>query len=168
MEHNHFFFSFGCGLFQKHFIKKEIDPGRPRGLLLGHQDDRLFDLDIISLLDMRRAPVVDLAVVQKLIATEAHAHYYETSEWCQHDQGLRYARSDESMDSLVYLPNRNMVCWFGSRKVAHVQPNGTFTLKWDNGGRLAGVIRPLDSQIELVGLPGTSEDGVTEIMVRHD
>jgi hypothetical protein len=102
---------------------------------------------------------------QKLGTQETKAHYYETSEWCQHKKGLHYARDDDRMDSLVYLPDRNIVCWFNTRRVAPVQQNGTFTLKWPNGGRMSGVIRPLDNQIELVGLPGTSEDGVTETMI---
>jgi len=102
---------------------------------------------------------------KKLGSKETGAHYYETSEWCQHEKGLHYAQDDENMDSLVYLPNRGIVCWFDQRNVAKVQDNGTFILKWPNGGQMAGTIHPLDEQIELVGLPGTSEDGITETML---
>jgi hypothetical protein len=97
---------------------------------------------------------------------ESICHYYETSEWCKNTTGMHYSQDDENMDSLVYIPNRNIVCWFNGRRIAHVQPNGTFVMKWNNGGRMAGTIHPLDEQIELIGLPGTVEDGVTETIIK--
>lgn len=101
---------------------------------------------------------------KKLGSKEDSVHYYETYEWRNGENGIQYAQADEKMDSLVYIPNRNKVCWFHGRTVADVQPNGTFVLKWSNGGRMSGSIKPLDQKIELVGIPGTSEDGVTEKM----
>jgi len=102
---------------------------------------------------------------KKLGQKETTAHYYETNEWCRHKEGVQFSQTDQDMDSLIYLPIRKQVCWFHGRVMADVQDNGTFVLKWPNGGRLSGVVNPLDKNIELVGLPGTAEDGVTEMMI---
>jgi hypothetical protein len=109
-----------------------------------------------------------LFLLNKISHREESAHYYETSEWSQGTSGVQFNQTDEKMDSLVYIPGRNKVCWFHGRIVADVQPNGTFLLKWPNGGRMTGVVRPLDKHIELVGFPGTSEDGVVEKMILSD
>ena len=103
---------------------------------------------------------------QRIENQDRATYYYETTEWAKHDEGVRFSMDDETMDSLVYLPGRKIVCWFNKRNVAHVQNNGTFVLKWPDGGRMVGTVHPMDDQIELVGLPGTSEDGVTETLVR--
>ena len=91
--------------------------------------------------------------------------YYETNEWFNGKDGVRYANNDEEMDSLLYLPEESKVFWFKGRKCADVQPNGSFMLKFPNGGRLNGMVHHGDKHIELVGLMGTAEDGVTENMI---
>ena len=71
------------------------------------------------------------------------------------------------MDSLIYISEKNQVCWFHGRVLTDVEKNGTFVLKFANGGRLNGSVREGDSKIELVGHPGTSESGVIETMILH-
>jgi hypothetical protein len=91
--------------------------------------------------------------------------YFETNDWFDGKKGVRYAQSDENMDSLVYLPNKKQVCWFHGRRLSEVDANGSFTIKFANGGRLSGTVRPNSTKIELIGVAGTLEEGVIESLV---
>lgn len=101
--------------------------------------------------------------------TKKPVYYYETSEWNRNGkEGVHYSKADTQMDSLVYLPKEKQICWFKARVMANVESNGSFALKFPNGGRLNGFIREGDPKIELVGLAGTSEEGVTETLLLHE
>lgn len=93
------------------------------------------------------------------------AYYYETAEWSNQAEGLKYARDDEDMDTLCYLPDRHLVCWFKSRRLARVNGDGTFTLTWPNGGSVRGTIREGERELDLIGVAGTTEEGITERLV---
>ena len=82
-------------------------------------------------------------------AEDKAGHYYETVEWRSGMDGTHFAQDDESMDTLLYLPHRKIVCFFQQRKIAPVLPNGSFTINAIDGIRLKGNVHPFDNYIEL-------------------
>lgn len=96
-----------------------------------------------------------------------NAYYYETSEWSNGNKGVQYSKDDTEKDSLVYIPERNTVVWFHQRRLAHVMPTGDFHITWRNGGKVIGsIVNEGQHSIILKGIPGTSEEGITETMLR--
>ena len=105
---------------------------------------------------------------KSLVDQRSRPHYYETCEWTNNINGVKYAQNDEDMDSVLFLPSKNSIFWMKGRKVSEVQPNGTFTIKFANGGRLNGCVHAGDKKLELVGLSGTPEEGITETMILNE
>ena len=89
--------------------------------------------------------------------------YYETHEWFDGKQGIHYSQNDQSMDSMVYIPSRNIVCMFNTRTVAHVDEQGNFSLSTGNN-KFNGNINAKDDAITLTGDHKQNEPYMYECM----
>ena len=93
--------------------------------------------------------------------------YYETSEWQKGEDGVHYSQDDPDMDSAVFIPGKNLLIWFHGRRLATVAPSdGQFTITWPNQGQVVGHVKSSTQTLVCTGVPGTSEAGVAETMIR--